>query len=188
MVRRYCKANTISRHLTVTYAEARSSRLEVLRDVAGFRKRLFAEVGQRFPMVAVPEQGTKNGRWHCEIGLGRYVPQKVLERLWGHGWVSVHRYSDRHKTSDEAENARKVAAYLCKYVAKAFLETERSPGEHRYEVAQGFQPRTELFDVEDLVQGRSVAIWFFGGELPAFVWSSADVAGFEGLPVRCGYW
>jgi len=189
-VRRYCKANCISRHLTVTYkpGHERSSRGEVLRDVAAFRKRLFAEVGRRFPFVAVPERGSKNGRWHCEIGLGRYVPHKTLERLWGHGWVSVHRYSDRHKTSDEIKNASQVAGYLSKYVGKAFLETEREAGEHRYEVAQGFQPMSEVFDVRDLPEGELVAVCFFGGELPAFVWSSADVGGFQGLPVRCGFW
>lgn len=187
-VRRYCLSNGISRHLTVTYGEARSSRVEVLRDVAAFRRRLFAWAGRRFPMVAVPEQGKKNGRWHAEIGLGIYVPKRVLEELWGHGFVWVHRYSDRHKTQDEMENARKIAGYLSKYVGKAFLETEREPGEHRYEVAQGFQPESEVYDVEDLAVGRLVAVAVFGGELPRFVWSSADCKNFEGLPVRCGFW
>jgi hypothetical protein len=139
-------------------------------------------------MVAIPEQGTKKGRWHCEIALGLRVPHKVLQELWGHGWVWVHRYSDRHKTGDEVENARKVAGYLSKYVAKAVLETARQPGEHRYEVAQGFQPETGIYDVEDLAEGLAVAIAFFGGELPGFVWSSADVEDFPGLPVRCGFW
>lgn len=189
-VRRYCQANTISRHLTVTYrpGEERDSRGEVLRDIAACRRAVFGWAGGPFPFVGVPEQGSKNGRWHAEIGLGRYVPQKVLEQLWGHGFVSVHRYSDRHETRDEVENARTVAAYLSKYVSKAFLEGERVMGEHRYEVAQGFQPVTEVFDVDDLAEGRELAIALFGGEVPRFVWSSADVKGFEGLPVRCGFW
>lgn len=187
-VRRYCIANRLSRHLTVTYRIARDSRIQVLRDVAAFRRRLFAWSGGRFALVCVPEQGGKNKRWHAEIAMGRYVPQDVLADLWGHGFVSVHRYSDRHKTSDEVENARKVAGYLSKYVAKAFLEVERMPGEHRYEVAQGFQPDSEVFGVEDLPSGLLVAIAAFGGELPHFVWSSAQVQNFEGLPVRCGFW
>lgn len=189
-VRRYCLCNGISRHLTVTYGpeDERSSRAEVLDDLAAFRRRLFSWAGRRFPMVGVPEQGSKSGRWHAEVGLGIYVPQKVLEQLWGHGFVNVHRYSDRHETRDEVENARKVAGYLSKYVSKAFLETERLPGDHRYEVAQGFQPESEVYDVEDLAVGRLLAVAIFGGELPRFVWSSADVENFEGLPVRCGFW
>lgn len=189
-VRRYCKANRLSRHLTVTFDPEHEvhSRGEVLRAVAAFRRRLFEHYGERFPFVGVPEQGGKNRRWHCEVALGRYVPQALLESLWGNGFVNVVRYTDRHKTGDEVAAAAKVAGYLSKYVAKAFAETERQPGDHRYEVAQGFQPESEVYDVDDLDEGYRVALRSFGGELPAWLWSSADVVGFEGLPVRCGYW
>lgn len=189
-LRRYCKANRLSRHLTVTFDPAHEAhnRGEVLRAVALFRRKLFEHYGERFPFVGVPEQGGKNKRWHCEVALGRYVPQPLLESLWGNGFVNVVRYTDRHKTSDEVAVAAKVAGYLSKYVAKALLETERQPGDHRYEVAQGFQPDSEVYDVEDLDEGYRVAVGCFGGELPAWRWSSADVPTFEGLPVRCGYW
>jgi hypothetical protein len=189
-LRRYCKANLLSRHMTVTYAPAfeRSSRYQVLRDVAAFRRRLYEWVGHRIPMAAVPEQGTKNGRWHCEIAIGVYVPQRVLQGLWGFGWVNIHRYGDRHKQQDEVQAAWQVASYLSKYVGKALVETAGAKGGHRYEVSQGFQPQAERLDVWTFPEGIAQVVAVFEGELPRSVWRSSQVDGWLGPPVWCGYW
>jgi len=189
-LRRYCKANVLSRHVTVTYAPAheRSSRYEVLRDVAGFRRALFGYLGRRVAVAAVPEQGTKKGRWHCEIAIGVYVAQSALQQLWGLGWVNIHRYGDRHKHQDEVQAAWQVAGYLSKYVGKALGETAGSKGGHRYEVSQGFQPVAERFEVWTFPEGIAQVVAIFDGELPQSVWRSSEVENWLGPPVWCGYW
>jgi hypothetical protein len=176
--------------MTVTYAPAheRTSRYEVLRDVAGFRRRLFEVLGRRVAVAAVPEQGTKKGRWHCEIAIGVYVRQALLEELWGLGWVNIHRYGDRHKRQDEVEAAWQVASYLSKYVGKALAETAGSKGGHRYEVSQGFQPEAERYEVWTFPEGIARVVAVFEGELPRSVWRSSEVDNWLGPPVWCGYW
>jgi hypothetical protein len=45
------------------------------------------------------------------------------------------------RIGDLPVGSRIAASYLAKYVSKNIASDERVPGLHRYEVAQGFQPK-----------------------------------------------
>lgn len=184
MVRRWCKANGIFRLVTLTVAGPPPTWAEVWERVPEFRRRLsVAFPGIKF--VATVEPGGKTGRYHVQAGVDRYVSKDDLRALWPHGFTDIKSLSDK---PGDPESVRKCAAYLAKYVGKSYEDGGRERGRHRYEVTQGCQPVSDVIDVNDLVEGRAVAIAYFDGEMPSFIWSSAEVAEFPGLPVRCGFW
>ena len=85
--------------------------------------------------------------------------------------------------SGALEEARQAARYLAKYVSKN-VDDERVPRLHRYEVAQGFQPKPVplrgLSD-EDVIGQASELM---GGE-PQRVWRSSQQEGWLAPPA---YW
>jgi hypothetical protein len=80
-------------------------------------------------------------RFHAHFAVGRYVPQTVIKRAWGHGFVHIKLLGDLPYGASSLHEARLAARYLSKYVSKSFAGGMR--GLHRYEVAQGFAPRRE---------------------------------------------
>jgi len=68
----------------------------------------------------------RNGRYHVQAGVDRYVSNKMnqLTAMWGHGWADIKRLSDRPVA--DAETVAKCAAYLAKYVGKAYEDGGRN--------------------------------------------------------------
>jgi hypothetical protein len=192
-VRRYSRANGLSRLWTLTFAPENlpSTRAGVMVEGAAFIKRLRAHLGRPIPYVLVPERGTKNTmRWHLHLALGFYIPKGEIERLWGLGFVDARAFEGG---ADPRSSASKVAHYVSKYVEKTFEDvatsTGRRNGEHRYEVGQGFQPEcVEVEDQGDELEALATAVALVGEGMPTWCWSSESIENWPGPPLRVLRW
>lgn len=187
-MRRYAVANRLDRKGTLTYAppfcfDPRQAR----EDVARFMRSIRAELGGKpFPYVWVPEWHKDEERLHLHFGVGRYVRQTLIRDVWGHGYVSINRRPSTRHGAPEIEASRVAAGYLSKYLSKTFDRPDLG-GLHRYEVAQGFQPRAIEFigthEGQVLDAGCEVM-----GSRPSFRWSSDDADDWQAPPTRTYQW
>jgi hypothetical protein len=143
-VRRYTVANRLNRFLTLTYeGKGCFDPLEARAHVAEFIIRLRELLGGRaLAYVWVPEWHKTHGL-HLHLAFARFVPRSALIAAWGRGHVWIQLHGDLGVGGGSLAEARRTAAYLSKYISKAFDTDDRILGRHRYEVAQGFQPSTE---------------------------------------------
>ena len=78
---------------TITYAENMTDTKVLYDDFKNFMKRLKYKYSNVDYMSVVEPQG--RGAWHCHILLKFndldkiYIPNKTIEEIWGHGFVSV---------------------------------------------------------------------------------------------------
>lgn len=187
-VRRYCAANRLNRLGTLTYAGEGCHDQGVVRADLGefFRLLRSATGGKALPYVWVPEWHKSGHGLHVQFAVGRYIGQRKIEQAWGRGFVSIKLPGDLPVGSTARDEARVAGRYVSKYIGKDFGHG-RAPGRHRYEVAQGFQPRVER------VRGRSShevlqdAAALMGG-WPDEVYRSEDVEGYEGPPWVWASW
>lgn len=191
-VRQYSASNGIDRLWTLTYAPPFcTDPRQGYDDVRRFIRRLRHRLGKPFPYVWVVEFHQDRERLHAHLGLGQYVAKPVLEELWGHGWVDARRLRVKPGSGERAKEQR-AAHYLSKYVGKAMGVAADAAGGacgwHRYEVGQGFQPRStgEVFGSES--EARAWLIAQEGGEVPGFEWTSEDIDGWAGPPTRGLRW
>jgi len=142
-VRRYGVANRLNRLATLTYAgEGCFDPVLLRQDVGAFFKALRPALGgQALPYVWVPEWHPGGHGLHVHFIVGRYVRQSLIREAWGHGIVHIKLIGDLPVGSGVLAEARKAAGYLCKYIGKGLDDERRTSGLHRYEVAQGFQPK-----------------------------------------------
>jgi hypothetical protein len=175
-IRRYCAANVLNRLGTLTYAGSGCHDPRAFRsDLAGFFRRLKADLGTALPYLWVPEWHKTGHGLHAHFAVGRFVGRRRIEAAWGHGFVHIKLLGDLPVGSGAIGEARKAAGYLSKYVGK---DLGPEGGLHRYDVAQGFQPNcrrlrgTSLADV--LAQATAIM-----GRPPVEVWDSADVPGWD---------
>ncbi|WP_211222053.1 rolling circle replication-associated protein [Nocardioides halotolerans] len=190
-MRRYCAANRLNRFGTLTYrGEGVHDPTQVRRDVAGFFRSLRSALGGRpLPYVWVPEWHKTDHGLHLHFALGQYVNYRLIRATWGHGFSSIKRLCDLPVGATSLHEARQAAGYLAKYVTKSFGadESSRALRLHRYDVAQGYQPRALRF------RGR------WSGEVlssanavmrarPAQSWSSAEVEDWQGPPAVWFRW
>jgi len=145
-IRRYCVANRTNRFWTLTYqgsgchdpVQLRSDLGELFR---GVRDELG---GKKFPYLWVPEWHKTDHGLHAHFVCNQYIHRSVIERVWqavpGHGFVKGKLIGDLGVGSGTVDEARKAAGYIGKYMTKD-LDEKRILGLHRYDVAQGFQPR-----------------------------------------------
>ena len=168
-VRRYCAANRLNRLGTLTYRGDGCHDPAALReDVGGFFRRLRGSVGERFPYLWVPEWHKGGHGLHVHFAVGRFVGVRVID---GSGTLG---------------EARLASRYLSKYVGKDLGEGEAA-GLHRYEVAQGFQPRRLSLDgpTADDVLGWADSVM----DRPAgYLWRSRDQADWTGPPAVWASW
>ena len=82
---------------------------------------------------------------------------------------------------------RLASRYLAKYERKGIEDGERVEGLHRYEVAQGFQPDTVLFEARTEARVIEQASEAMGGP-PAYVWRSSETEGWHGPPACWASW
>jgi hypothetical protein len=185
--RRYCAANRLNRLGTLTYAGAGCHDPEQLReDVAGFFKRLRESTGERLPYLWTPEWHKSGHGLHVHFAVGRYVRRGLIDGAWGRGFVHIKLLGDIPVGSGALGEARVAARYLSKYVGKDLGEGEAA-GLHRYEVAQGFQPKSVGLDgptadeVLDCAQARM-------GAAPEYVWRSRETEDWSGPPAVWASW
>lgn len=206
-VRRYCKANGLSRLLTLTYGEQRATTHEqATGDVAKCLRRLRDTVG-KFPYVWVPELHGDGEHYHLHLATGRAwavrcrvcdpagtrkglkskgASDPCLRCAWGHGFVHAKRLAAPRTGRWDAESA--AATYLAKYVGKSY-EDHRT-GLHRYDCARGFAPeRVTLDPARDEVAAARAARSAVGlTRRPRHVWTSDGVDDWHGPPTRVLFW
>lgn len=187
-LRRYAVANRLDRFGTLTYVGAGCHEPRQARaDVAVFIRRLRSGLdGKPLPYVWVPEWHPGGHGLHLHFAVAKYVRYSLIQLAWGHGHISIKRItSSRHGASD-LDGSRIAAGYLSKYVSKTFDSPELG-GLHRYEVAQGFQPRTLAFTGTHEGQALDAACDVMGSR-PSFRWSSDDAINWIAPPARSYQW
>lgn len=187
-IRRYCAGNRLNRLATLTYAGEGNHDPYVLREHLGlfFRRLRTGLGGDPFPYVWVPEWHKSGHGLHAHFAVGRYVKRSAIEEAWGHGFVHIKLIGDLPVGTGTLGEARRAAGYLSKYIGKGFGD-ESPPGLHRYEVAQGFEPKAVRVTGRYLgeVLGRAAALM---GSDAAYVWQSQVSEGWKGPPAVWASW
>lgn len=185
-VRRYCTANRLNRLGTLTYAGAGCHDPgQLRRDVAPFFRRLRKD-GIRLPYVWVPEWHPGGHGLHVHFAVGRFVHYRAIRAAWGHGHIDIRLLSDLPVGSGTLGEARLASRYLSKYIGKD-LGAAEDAGLHRYEVGEGFQPRSVVLDgtSADEVLGWAETVM---DRPPAYVWRSRDSETWTGPPAVWASW
>jgi hypothetical protein len=185
-VRRYCAANRLDRLGTLTYrGKGCYDEIQLRADVAAFFRALRRHLGG----TALPYLWT--GEWHpgghglhAHFAVGKYVDKALISRAWDRGFVEIRRLNEGFEYASALAKARVAAAYLGKYVAKNF---ERGTGLHRYEVAQGFQPRRLRFFAETMEVALQFCVELREGAVPRFSLSD-EWDGWQGPPIVWMQW
>lgn len=119
--------------------------------------------------------------------MGRYVKRGLIEEAWGRGFVHIKLLGDLPVGSAAMAESRAAAGYLSKYVGKAF-DAGRMGGLHRYEVAQGFQPKVVAVWGRSEWEAIGRASGLMGGQAPDTIWRSAETEGWSGPPAVWLQW
>jgi hypothetical protein len=188
-IRRYAAANRLNRLGTLTYrGEGCHDPLALRAHLAGFFRELRDGLGEgRFPYLWVPQWHPGGHGLHAHFAVGRFVPRRLIERAWGHGFVHIKLLDGLPVGSGELAEARLAARYLARYVGRDVETERRLAGLHRYEVAQGFQPaKVECYgaSAEDVIDRASG----FMGSSPERIWLSSSVEGWRGPPACWAQW
>jgi hypothetical protein len=188
-IRRYAAANRLNRLGTLTYrGEGLHDPLLLREHLAGFFRELRAGLdGGAFAYLWVPQWHPGGHGLHAHFAVGRFVPRRLIERTWGHGFVHIKLLDGLPVGSGALGEARLAARYLARYVGRDVEEARRLAGLHRYEVAQGFQPaKVECYgsSAEDVIERASG----YMGSAPERVWLSSSVEGWRGPPACWAQW
>jgi hypothetical protein len=187
-LRRYCAANRLNRFGTLTYAQSCRDPRQLRADVAGFFRGLRRELGgDALPYAWTSEWHPGGHGLHVHFAVGRYVRQRLIHDVWGRGIVHIKLIGDLPQGSGSLEEARVAAAYLAKYVSKSLDDERRAAGLHRYEVAQGFQPRRLQLRAPGEVQVLAEACELMGAQ-PARMWRSSAAEGWSRPPAVWCAW
>ena len=185
-VRRYCAANRLNRLGTLTYAGVGNHDPARLReDVGRFFRRLRGE-GEPFPYLWVPEWHPGGHGLHVHFAVGRFVHYRAIRAAWGHGHVDIRLLSGLPVGSGTLGEARLAARYLAKYLGKD-LGAGEAAGLHRYEVAQGFQPKRVPIIVETAGEALGWASVVMSAS-PAHIWWSNQNPDWAGPPAVWASW
>lgn len=185
-MRRYCASNRLNRLGTLTYAGLGChDPQQVRRDAARFFRNLRSAVGDAQPYVWVPEWHPGGHGLHLHFAVGRYVKRSVIDAAWGHGFVHIKLLGDLPAGSGRLQEARAAARYLAKYVSKDLQQP--LGGLHRYEVAQGFQPRRMGFTATSGAAALSSLVCQMARP-PERVWWSSESERWDGPPALWVSW
>ena len=177
-VRRYCVANRTNRFWTLTYEGEGCHDPAVLRDDLGqFFRGLRNELGGKpFPYVWVPEWHKTDHGLHAHFVVGRYINRTLIKAVWqrvpGHGFEKGRLIGDLGVGAGRVEEARIAARYIAKYMNKD-VDVKHVLGLHRYDVAQGFQPKKITVHGPQLLEAIEKASELMGG-YPARVSTSNE--------------
>lgn len=110
---------------TLTYEVARTDWAAVVYDLRRFFIRLARTIG-KVPIAVVIERGRRGTkRLHVHLAVDRWLPHKVMERIWGEGFVWV---GDPGKYPP-VTSASQLAGYLSKYMAKQMEDEANGDGD-----------------------------------------------------------
>lgn len=184
-VRLYCAANRLVYLWTATYAPTEDARHHprlVRAEVRYLFRRLRRDVGHAFPYLWTTEWHSTGHGLHVHFALGERVDIATVRSAWrrGHVWVSAPSWDGR----GQVEHARRVARYVAKYLAKDHRTLD---GLHRYEVAQGFQPRSRVLVAATAEAAVLAAAREMGGA-PARYWESRHAEAWAGPPAIWAAW
>lgn len=186
-VRRYCAANRLNRLGTLTYAGSGNHDPASLRsDLGDFFRRLRSSVGEPFPYLWAPEWHPGGHGLHAHFAVGRWIAQGDIKRAWGRGHVHIKLLGDLPVGSGALGESRLAARYLAKYVGKDVC-TRGTAGLHRYEVAQGFQPRGVPIKASTADEVIDCAQTYMGSPAER-VWRSRDEDAWQGPPALWLMW
>jgi hypothetical protein len=188
-IRRYAAANRLNRLGTLTYrGEGCHDPVALRAHLGSFFRELRSGLGEgRFPYLWVPQWHPGGHGLHAHFAVGRFVPRRLIERSWGHGFVHIKLLDGLPVGSGELAEARLAARYLARYVGRDVESERRLAGLHRYEVAQGFQPaKVECYGAtaEDVIDRASG----YMGSSPGRVWLSSSTEGWRGPPACWAQW
>jgi hypothetical protein len=188
-IRRYAAANRLNRLGTLTYRGVGCHEPLRLREhLASFFRELRDGLdGGRFAYVWVPQWHPGGHGLHAHFAVGRFVPRRLIEQAWGHGFVHIKLLDGLPVGSGGLAESRLAARYLARYVGRDLDDARRLAGLHRYEVAQGFQPaKIEWYgsSAEDVIERASG----YMGSAPERVWLSSSVEGWRGPPACWAQW
>ena len=187
-VRRYCAANRLNRLGTLTYAGTGNHEPKVLRrDLADFFRRVRGAIGEPFPYLWAPEWHPGGHGLHAHFAIGRWITKSVIDEAWGHGFTHIKLLGDLPVGSGSLGEARLAARYLAKYVGKDLASGGQPSGRHRYEVAEGYQPRRVPIDGDTADEVLAWAETFMGAP-PERVWRSRDEEAWDGPPAIWARW
>ena len=184
-MRRYCAANRLNRLGTLTYGPPFCRDPHAVRDHVGLFIRVLRRRTGRLPYLWVPELHADRERYHVHFAVGRYVHYGWIREAWPHGLVHIKLLGDLPTGSGSLEEARLASRYLAKYVGKAL--DDGPAGLHRYEVAQGFQPRARKLVGGSLDAVLAQATATMGRE-PRLVWDSANEPTWAGPHAAWASW
>lgn len=180
-LRRYAVANRCTRLVTLTYAEGVYERAKVVEDWNAFARALRA-AGYGQAWVRALELHPGGHGFHIHAGFSRWVDWEDLLRLWrgvvGAGGIDIRKMRSRR---GGREDARLAAGYLAKYAGKAAVA---APGEHSYEVAQGY-PVIPV-EVEYATRAGLEELLLHRQGEPVYRWTSAEDPDWRGPPAA--YW
>lgn len=121
------------RFVTLTYAVAPESEKQARTDLYSCIERLTKATGKTIHWLAVPEHGSKKGRFHWHVLLNcSYIRNEEFQReYWKKGFVKLERVKKKKGyTMDDA-----ALYYIMKYIQKDFAES--STWKHRYFRSRG---------------------------------------------------
>lgn len=186
-VRRYCASNRLNRLGTLTYdGEGCHDERQVRADVGAFFRALRAGLGEDpLPYLWVPEWHPGGHGLHVHFAVGRFVRRSLISEAWGRGFVHIKLLGGVPVGSGDLGESRLAARYLAKYVTK--VADQGMSGLHRYEVAEGFQPRRVSFTGRTGDEALSAVCAAMEGE-PERVWWSSDDEAWQGPPAVWASW
>jgi hypothetical protein len=191
-LRRFCKANGLTRILTHTIRDPDGlhDRDAMLRLVASYLRR-FNRAYPAIPWAWALEWHPGGHGLHLHLAVPehpdwhgyRQRETRALERMWGHGFVDADAPRQRGTRGDRE---RATAAYLAKYAAKAADEV--GAGRHRYEVRQGFQPWVVRARFGDRVTAWDQLTALAWGQAPVYELHSEMIGDGAGPPFDFAMW
>ena len=121
------------RFVTLTYAVAPESETQARKDLYSCIERLTKATGKTIHWLAVPEHGSKKGRFHWHVLLNcSYIRNEEFQKeYWRKGFVKLERV--KKKKGYTMDNA--ALFYIMKYIQKDFAES--STWKHRYFRSRG---------------------------------------------------
>jgi hypothetical protein len=186
--RRYCAANGLNRLGTLTYGGAGCHDPKQLRTDVGlfFRELRRLLGGKAFPYLWTAEWHKSGHGLHVHFAVGRFIKRSLIEQAWPHGFVHIKLLGDLPVGSGTVAEARQAARYLSKYVGKDF-DAQRLRGLHRYEVAQGFQPKINAVWGRTRDEAIDIACRIMRHD-PEVFWSSDEKKDWQGPPAVWMQW
>ena len=185
-VRRYCAENRLNRLGTLTYAGEGCHDPKALRaDVGAFFKRLRRQLDEPIAYLWAPEWHKTDHGLHAHFAVGRFVHRSLLVASWPHGFVHIKLLGHLPAGSSSLSEARLAAWYLAKYVGKGLGPS--LGGLHRYDVAQGFQPKRVTVRGATAREALDRAAMRMGRP-PAREWHSSSVEDWARPPAVWAQW